>query len=45
MNLRNWVENTSSLAQDEMAYLSQLNDLMTIHSPRDDVLARPIPLS
>lgn len=43
-NLRNWVENTSSLAQDETAYLCHTQDLLTILSPGDDALARLAPL-
>ena len=43
-NLRNWVENTSSLAEDETAYLSHAEDLLTLLSPRDDALARLVPL-
>ncbi|KAL9632396.1 MAG: hypothetical protein Q9164_005348 [Protoblastenia rupestris] len=42
-NLQNWVENTSSLAEEETAYLSQHVDLMTIHSSKDDALARLTP--
>ena len=43
-NLQNWVENTSSLAQDETAYLLQPKDLMTILSPQDAASARLTPL-
>lgn len=43
-NLRNWVENTSSLAQDETAYLLHPKDLMTILSPQDHTLSRLSPL-
>ena len=43
-NLRNWVENTSSLARDETAYLLQPDDLMAIPSPQDDALSRLSPL-
>lgn len=43
-NLQNWVENTSSIAQDETAYLSQPRDLLTTLSPQDDALSRLAPL-
>ena len=43
-NLRNWVENTSSLARDETAYLFHPEDLMTILSPQDYTLSRLSPL-
>ena len=43
-NLRNWVENTSSLARDETAYLLQPKDLLTILSPQDHALSRLSPL-
>ena len=43
-NIQNWVENTSSLAQDETAYLLQPKDLMTIVSPQDAASARLTPL-
>lgn len=42
-NLQNWVANTSSLARDETAYLSNTRDLMTILSPRDNAVARLTP--
>lgn len=44
MNLQNWVDNTSSLAEDETAYLSHSKDLMAILAPQDDSLARLEPL-
>ena len=43
-NIQNWVENTSSLAQDETAYLLEPKDLMTIYSPQDAASARLTPL-
>lgn len=43
-NLQNWVENTSSIAQDETAYLSEPRDLLTTLSPQDDALSRLAPL-
>lgn len=43
-NLRNWIENTSSLARDETAYLLQPKDLMTMLSPHDHALSRLSPL-
>ena len=43
-NLRNWVENTSSLARDETAYLLQPRDLMTTLSPQDHALSHLSPL-
>lgn len=43
-NLQNWVENTSSIAQDETAYLNQPRDLLTTLSPQDDALSRLAPL-
>lgn len=44
VNIQNWVENTSSLAREETAYLLQPKDLMTILSPQDAALARLTPL-
>lgn len=43
-NLQNWVDNTSSLARDETAYLLQPDNLMTIYSPQDYALSRLSPL-
>ncbi|KAG7008743.1 hypothetical protein G7Y79_00004g013270 [Physcia stellaris] len=43
-NLQNWVENTSNIARDETAYLSHSEDLMTLHCPPDDTMARLTPL-
>ena len=43
-NIKNWVENTSSLAQDETAYLLQPKDLMTMLSAQDAASARLTPL-
>ncbi len=42
--MQNWVENTSSLARDETAYLFEPKDLMTIFSPQDAALARLTPV-
>ncbi len=44
LNMQNWVENTSSLARDETAYLFEPKDLMTILSPQDAALAHLTPL-
>ena len=35
-NLKNWTDNTSSIARDETAYLSYPSDLMTISSASDE---------
>lgn len=43
-NLQNWVDNTKNIAQDETAYLSHAGDLMTLHCPQDDTMARLTPL-
>ncbi|KAI4217626.1 MAG: hypothetical protein LQ351_000222 [Letrouitia transgressa] len=39
-NLQNWVDNTSSIIKEEVAYLLQTKDLMTMLSPKDYALAR-----
>lgn len=44
LNLKNWIENTSCLAEEETAYLSQHKDLMTLNSASDDALASLVPL-
>lgn len=44
-NLRNWLDNKASVARDETAYLFKTQDLMTVHSPRDDTLSRLTPLA
>lgn len=44
VNIRNWVENKSSLARNETAYLFQSKDLMTILSPQDAAVARLTPV-
>ena len=40
LNLQNWVDNTSCLAEKETRYLLQYEDLTTLYSPGDDALAR-----
>ncbi|KAL8662736.1 MAG: hypothetical protein Q9202_004428 [Teloschistes flavicans] len=44
-NLQNWLDNKASVARDETAYLFKTQDLMTVHSPRDDTLSRLTPLA
>lgn len=44
VNIQNWVENKSSLARNETAYLVQSKDLMTILSPQDAAVARLTPV-
>ena len=43
-NLQNWVANTSSLAQDETAYLYNARDLMAVPTPQDNAVARLTPI-
>ena len=42
-NLQNWVENTSSLAEEETTYLSLRMDLMTMHANKDAAFACLMP--
>ncbi|KAL9614266.1 MAG: hypothetical protein Q9167_001222 [Letrouitia subvulpina] len=39
-NLQNWVDNTSNVIKEEIAYLFQTKDLMTMLSPKDYALTR-----
>jgi hypothetical protein len=44
-NLQNWLNNTAGLAEEETAYFSYTQDLMTVFSPADNVLARLMPIT